>query len=93
MIAIGLFLLNRSEGSWLITSGDPTGRTAYSAIVPALPNEVPVPGSSGSIKVPYLPAFNILNATERPITPPPKTVISVFFKDIIEIIKSKDFFN
>ena len=34
---IGLFLLNNKEGSFFIISGDPTGRTAYSAIVPALP--------------------------------------------------------
>jgi len=34
---IGLFLLNNKEGIFFIISGDPTGRTAYSAIVPALP--------------------------------------------------------
>ena len=73
----------------MIISGDPTGRTAYSAIVPALPNEVPVPGTSGSIKTTSLPALSSLNAIERPITPPPKTVMSVFLIDIIQIINSK----
>jgi hypothetical protein len=90
LIAIGLFLLNSSEGSCLIISGDPTGRTAYSAIVPALPDEVPVPGSSGSIKTTSLPALSSLNAIERPMTPPPKTVMSVLFKDIIQINKPRD---
>ena len=36
-IEIGLFLLNNKDGIFFIISGDPIGRTAYSAIVPALP--------------------------------------------------------
>ena len=75
---MGLFLLNKSEGNLFITSGEPIGRTAYSAIVPALPYEAPEPGYSGSIRITSLPELSILSAILRPITPPPNTTISVF---------------
>ena len=42
---MGLFLFSRREGKFFNILGDPTGRTAYSAIVPAFPYDVPLPGS------------------------------------------------
>jgi hypothetical protein len=73
----GLSLENSSDGRRLNRSGLFTGTQPYSAMVQALPEDVPAPGSSGSINVTAKPFFCSHNAQLQPTMPAPITAMCV----------------
>jgi hypothetical protein len=73
----GLSLENNRDGSRRNKSGLFTGTQPYSAMVQALPEEVPAPGSSGSIRVTAKPFFCSHNAQLHPTMPAPITAMRV----------------
>jgi hypothetical protein len=81
----GLSEENNSDGRRLNRSGLLTGMQPYSAMVQALPDEVPAPGSSGSIRITSKPLRCSHRAQLRPTTPAPTTAIRVLeFKRILD---------
>jgi hypothetical protein len=67
---------SRSRGRSRSTAGVPTGSTAYSAIVPALPVEAACGASSGAIRVTAWPSSRGAGRRTVPMIPAPMTATS-----------------